>query len=59
MAAWTECQRVMVFSYNIPRMMYTATSAARIRIGVLESELWKACALHWKVPCIDDGKCSC
>ena len=37
-------------SYSTPRMMYTATSAARISHGWLARELWKACAAPWKLP---------
>ncbi|MNE09711.1 hypothetical protein D3C80_1023980 [compost metagenome] len=36
-------------------MMYTATSAARISHGWLDSELWKACAAPWKLPMIESG----
>src|ERR1700732_2369456 len=42
----------------MPRMMYTAISAARIRIGVLLSELWNACALPWKLVAIEGGRWS-
>ncbi len=37
-------------------MMYTATSAARIRYGWLFSELWKACAVPWKLPVMVAGR---
>src|ERR1700730_2401305 len=42
----------------MPRMMYTAISAARIMIGVLLSELWNACALPWKLVAIEGGSWS-
>ncbi|MNV87580.1 hypothetical protein D3C71_1817160 [compost metagenome] len=42
-------------SYNTPRMMYTATNAARISHGWLDSELWKAWAAPWKLPLIESG----
>ncbi|MCY1249125.1 hypothetical protein D9M72_626310 [compost metagenome] len=35
--------------------MYTATSAARISHGWLDSELWKAWAAPWNVPMIELG----
>ena len=31
------------------------TSAAAIRIGVLESDVWKAWALPWKLVCSESG----
>ena len=37
-------------------MMYTATNAATIRMGVLLSELWKAWALPWKLVVIEGGR---
>ena len=35
--------------------MYTASRAARIRIGSFFSDAWKACAVPWKPGWIDDG----
>jgi hypothetical protein len=43
-SGWTK------LSYSTPRMMYTATSAARISHGWLASELWNAWAAPWKLP---------
>ena len=36
-------------------MMYTTSSAARIRYGSVFSDAWKACAVPWKVPEIASG----
>src|SRR6266567_440094 len=39
--------------------MYTVRIAARIRIGWFESELWKACAVPWKLPRMEAGMFIC
>src|SRR5437773_6407845 len=39
--------------------MYTVMIAARIRMGWLESEAWKACAVPWKLPRMDAGMFIC
>src|SRR5690348_9935262 len=40
----------------MPRIRYTTISALRIRIGTVESDCWKACAVPAKVVWIVDGR---
>src|SRR5262245_19613020 len=39
--------------------MYTVTRAARMRMGWLASDAWKACAVHWKLARMEGGMFIC
>jgi hypothetical protein len=39
----------------MPSTIYTAISAAAIRIGSLARDCWKTCAVPWKVPWMEPG----